>query len=49
MQVATAAPKQTPPIRADRVIALTARITDGTYQVSGADIAARMLADDLLG
>jgi anti-sigma28 factor (negative regulator of flagellin synthesis) len=49
MQVATTALKQTPPIRADRVAALTARITDGAHQVPGADIAARMLADDLVG
>lgn len=49
MQVATAALKQTPPIRANRVAALTVRMTDGTYQVPGADIAARMLADDLVG
>jgi negative regulator of flagellin synthesis FlgM len=49
MQVATAALKQTPQIRADKVAALKAEINDGTYQVPGADIAERMLADDLLG
>jgi negative regulator of flagellin synthesis FlgM len=49
MQVAAAALKQTPKIRADKVAALKARINDGTYQVSGEDIAERMLADDLLG
>jgi negative regulator of flagellin synthesis FlgM len=49
MQVAAAALKQTPKIRADKVAALKARINDGTYQVSGADIAERVLADDLLG
>ena len=48
MQVATAALKQTPTIRADKVAELKARINDGTYQVPGADIAERMLADDLL-
>jgi negative regulator of flagellin synthesis FlgM len=49
MHVAMEALKQTPPIRADKVAALKARITDGTYQVPGADIAERMLTDDLLG
>jgi len=49
MHVAREALKQTPPLRADKVAALKARITDGTYQVPGADIAERMLADDLLG
>ena len=49
MQAAAAALKQTPQIRADKVAALKARINDGTYQVSGEDIAERMLADDLLG
>jgi negative regulator of flagellin synthesis FlgM len=49
MQVGAAALKQTPKIRADKVAALKARINDGTYQVSGEDIAERMLADDLLG
>ena len=48
MQVAAAALKQTPKVRADKVAELKARISDGTYQVPGADIAARMLADDLL-
>jgi negative regulator of flagellin synthesis FlgM len=47
MQIAAAALKRTPQIRADKVAALKARIDDGTYQVSGADIAERMLADDL--
>ena len=49
MQVAMEALKQTPSIRADKVAELKARINDGTYQVPGADIAERMLADDLLG
>jgi negative regulator of flagellin synthesis FlgM len=49
MQVAAAALKRTPKIRADKVAGLKARINDGTYQVSGEDIAERMLADDLLG
>lgn len=49
MQVAAAALKQTPKIRADKVASLKARINEGTYQVPGADIAERMLADDLLG
>lgn len=49
MQVAAAALKRIPKIRADKVAALKARINDGTYQVSGEDIAERMLADDLLG
>ena len=49
MQVAAAALKQTPKIRADKVASLKARIDEGTYQVPGADIAERMLADDLLG
>jgi negative regulator of flagellin synthesis FlgM len=49
MQNAAAALKRTPQIRADKVAALKARIHDGTYQVSGADIAERMLADDLSG
>ena len=49
MQVATEALKKTPQIRADKVAELKARITDGTYRVPGADIAERMLEDDLLG
>lgn len=49
MQVAAAALKRTPQIRADKVAALKARINDGTYQVPGEDIAERMLADDPLG
>jgi flagellar biosynthesis anti-sigma factor FlgM len=49
MQVATAALQQTPAIRADTVAKLKARITAGTYQVSGEAIAERMLTDDLLG
>lgn len=49
MLVAAAALKQTPKVRANKVAELKARITDGTYQVPGQDIAARVLADDLLG
>jgi anti-sigma28 factor (negative regulator of flagellin synthesis) len=49
MQVATAALKQTPAIRAVKVVGLKARIKAGTYQVPGEDITERMLADDLLG
>ena len=49
MQVAMEALKRTAPIRADKVAALKTRINDGTYQVPAADIAARVLADDLLG
>jgi negative regulator of flagellin synthesis FlgM len=49
LQVAAAALKQTPKICADKVAGLKARINEGTYQVSGEDIAERMLADDLLG
>jgi flagellar biosynthesis anti-sigma factor FlgM len=48
MQIATAALKQTPAIRADKVAELKARITPGTYQVPGEAIAERMLTDDLL-
>ncbi len=39
MQVATAALTQTPPIRADKVAELKARIKAETYQVPGEDIA----------
>ncbi len=49
MQVAMEALKQTPPTRADKVAELKAKIKDGTYQVSGEDIAKRMLEDDVLG
>jgi negative regulator of flagellin synthesis FlgM len=49
MQVATAALKQIPKIRADKVAELKTRIKDGTYKVSGEEIAERVLADDLLG
>ena len=47
MQVATAALKQTPKIRADKVAELKAPDWRWTYQFPGADIAERMLADDL--
>jgi negative regulator of flagellin synthesis FlgM len=49
MQVAMAALKQTPQIRADKVAALKARIKTGSYLVSGEDVAERMLADDTSG
>lgn len=49
MQVATAALKQAPAIRADRVAELKARIKDGTYQVPGEAVAERMLTDDHSG
>jgi negative regulator of flagellin synthesis FlgM len=48
MQVATAALKQIPAIRAGKVADLKARMTAGTYQVPGEAIAERMLTDDLL-
>jgi negative regulator of flagellin synthesis FlgM len=48
MQVATAALQQTPAIRANKVADLKARMTAGTYQVSGEAIAERMLTDELL-
>jgi negative regulator of flagellin synthesis FlgM len=47
-QVAADALKNTPPIRAEKVAELKARIQAGTYQVSGEAIAERMLADDVL-
>jgi negative regulator of flagellin synthesis FlgM len=49
MQVAMAALKHAPQIRADKVAALKAQIKAGSYQVSGEDVAERILADDTLG
>jgi negative regulator of flagellin synthesis FlgM len=47
LQVAAEALKKTPEVRADRVESLKQQLKDGSYHVSGENIADRLLGDGL--